>query len=319
MMNRPLPILLLFLATAATALGYGREGHEAVAALAAQMLQPSTRQAVIRLLGNDDLASISTWADELKLAEKHQGPLAGNPEAAAVNAKFPANHLWHFADLPLGTAVYRDNDRFANPDDIVHAIGRCVAILEAAPGTRTELSKAEALKFLVHLVGDIHQPLHCGCGYYEVHGHQAVLVTDPAKAFGLQTDKGANLLRYGDSHFKELHAYWDDTLTERVARSSDYRKLVGVLKSRVNIEGWRTAGDYHQWAETWVVESVREARGAYAGIVYQEAETGKGGKLKFIHVRLPESDERDQLGRAADQLAKAGTRLAMLLNAVRWQ
>jgi len=145
------------------------------------------------------------------------------------------------------------------------------------------------------------------------------LVTDPAKAFGLQTDKGANLLRYGDSHFKELHAYWDDTLTERVARSSDYRKLVGVLKSRVNIEGWRTAGDYHQWAETWVVESVREARGAYAGIVYQEAETGKGGKLKFIHVRLPESDERDQLGRAADQLAKAGTRLAMLLNAVRWQ
>jgi hypothetical protein len=34
------------------------------------------------------------------------------------------------------------------------------------------------------LVGDIHQPLHCGCGYYEVHGHQVVLITEPDKAFG---------------------------------------------------------------------------------------------------------------------------------------
>jgi hypothetical protein len=108
-------------------------------------------------------------------------------------------------------------------------------------------------------------------------------------------------------------------LTERVGRSSDYRKLAGVLKSRVNIEGWRTPGDYHQWAERWVVESVAEARGAYAGVVFQQAETGKGVKLKFIHVRLEDAYERDQIGRAADQLAKAGLHLAVLLNAVRWQ
>jgi hypothetical protein len=107
------------------------------------MLQPQARQAVIRLLGNDNLTSISTWADGLELAEKHQGPLAGDPETAGVIAKFPANHLWHFADLPLGTTVYRDNDRVASGNDIVHASNRCVAILKAAPVAKAELSKPD--------------------------------------------------------------------------------------------------------------------------------------------------------------------------------
>ena len=57
------------------------------------------------------------------------------------------------------------------------------ALVRRTPGQRTDLTKADALKFLVHLVGDIHQPLHCGCGYCEVHGHQVVLITDPEKAF----------------------------------------------------------------------------------------------------------------------------------------
>jgi tetratricopeptide (TPR) repeat protein len=130
-MNRPICVFALTLATAATALGYGREGHEAVGELARQMLQSSARQAVVRILGGDDLAAVSAWADELKLAEKHQGPLAGNPEADAVNAKFPLNHLWHFADLPLGTQIY-GKESIGSGEDVVHAIIG-VAISELAP------------------------------------------------------------------------------------------------------------------------------------------------------------------------------------------
>jgi len=216
------------------------------------------------------------------------------------------NHLWHFADLPLGTTVYRNNYRYASGDDIVHASNRCITTLEAPPGQRTDLTKAEALEFLVHLVGDIHQPLHCGCGYYEIQGRQVALITDPEKAFRHPTDKGGNDLIYGKSHFQELHGFWDTTLTERAGHSPDDRKLLGVLKSQVNIEGGRTAGDYHQWAEEWVVESVREARGAYEGVVFQEAEAGKNGKLKSIHIRLPADYDRGQINRAADQLARPG-------------
>ena len=68
-----------------------------------------------------------------------------------------------------------------------------------------------------------------------------------------------------------------------------------------------------------MVDSIREARGAYEGIVFQEAEVGKTGKLKSIHVRLPADYEREQVNRAADQLAKAGLHLAMVLNNIRWQ
>ena len=71
-------------------------------------------------------------------------------------------------------------------------------------------------------------------------------------------------------------------------------------------------------AGVWVVDSIREARGAYEGIVFQEAEVGKGGKLKAIHIRLPADYERQQINRAADQLAKAGLHLAVVLNAVGW-
>ena len=175
-MKRAILILALVFA-AATAFGYGREGHEAIAELARQMLTPNARAAVVRMLGNDGLAAISTWADELKLAEHGQGPLANNSEAVAVNAKFPMNHLWHFADLPLGTTIYRDNDKYASNDDIVHAINRCIGTLEAPPGQRTDLTKSEALKFLVHLVGDIHggdegQIDPTGCfGWQRLPGH----------------------------------------------------------------------------------------------------------------------------------------------------
>ena len=65
---------------------------------------------------------------------------------------------------------------------------------------------------------------------------------------------------------------------------------------------------------TWFVHS----RVAYGGVVFQEAETRKNGKLKAIHVRLPEGYERGQLNRAADQMAKAALHLAGLLNAVGW-
>ena len=60
-------------------------------------------------------------------------------------------------------------------------------------------------------------------------------------------------------------------------------------------------------------------RGAYEGVVFQEAEVGKPGKLKAIHVRLPADYERGQMNRAADQMAKAGLHLAGVLNEIRWR
>ena len=68
-------IVVLFafvMATVTNALAYGKEGHEAIGELARQMLTPSARASIQRILGNDDLAGVSIWADELKLAKKRR-------------------------------------------------------------------------------------------------------------------------------------------------------------------------------------------------------------------------------------------------------
>ena len=122
------------------------------------------------------------------------------------------------------------------------------------------------------------------------------------KPTGIKKDKGGNYLRYGKTHFNEQHAFWDDNLVERVAHGPDFRKLAKVLKTRVNLEGWTTTVDYHQWAEAWASDSVHEARPAYEGIVFESAELAKNGKLKLIQVQLPEDYERSPVNRAANQM-----------------
>ena len=119
---------------------------------------------------------------------KHQGPLAKDPEAAQFNHQFPDNGQWHFVNLPLGSAEYTDNGRFSADNDVVQIINQCVKILETPEGQKTRFTKKQALKFLVHLVGDIHQPLHVGTGYYDLSGPTPVLIEDPAKAYRKQND-----------------------------------------------------------------------------------------------------------------------------------
>ena len=126
-------------------------------------------------------------------------------------------------------------------------------------------------------------------------------------------------MRYGATHFDELHAYWDDTLVGKIGHTADYRKLALYLKPRIDLEGWKTPGDYHQWAETWASVSVKESHHAYQGIVFKSAEKARNGKLKLIHIELPASYDQDQLPRAASQLVKAGVHLAYLLDSLKWE
>jgi hypothetical protein len=75
----------------------------------------------------------------------------------------------------------------------------------------------EALRLLVHFVGDIHQPLHCGTGFYQFSdGGVVQLITDPQAADGKPNDRGGNLLFYGQEATDQLHALWDRVLVEEV-------------------------------------------------------------------------------------------------------
>ena len=132
-------ILAMTVSTAAHA--WGTEGHHVIALIAQSQLTPKARAAVDRLLAvepGETLVSVSTWADE------HRNP---------------ANAPWHYINFPRGDCVY--NEERDCPD------GRCVVVAikrqqEVLVSGATDDRKLTALKYLVHFVGDLHQPLHAG-------------------------------------------------------------------------------------------------------------------------------------------------------------
>ena len=132
---------VLTCALAAPALAWGPDGHSIVAEIAQQRLSEPAARLIQNLLKGRSLASIASWADDHR---------ASHPETAN----------WHFVDIPLEAATY-DAARDCQPDEqngdcIIAKLTRVQKDLRCAIGEAQE----EALKFAVHLVGDIHQPLH---------------------------------------------------------------------------------------------------------------------------------------------------------------
>ena len=310
-------VLLLIVLAGPRAFAWGRLGHEAIGTLAGELLKEKARMRVKKLLGTDDLANASTWLDEIRSADRGTGPLVGNKEAVAFNKKFSDNHKWHFTNLPLGMPVYNDGSKFAAPDDAIHLIRACIAVLE---GRSNKFTPAQALRVLVHVVEDLHQPLHVGTGYFDVRDPKAPkLITAPGSTAGKEEDLGGNKVSVGHGKFDSLHAYWDTTLVERVGGTANPGKLAQYLKRFVNLTTWHTPGDYHEWAEAWATDSVHAALLAYNGIVFDEAKVSSSKSLQEIEADLPKDYEAQQKLRVQTQLAKAAFHLADLLNSIDWQ
>ena len=317
--RRAVAVLGLAVAGAAPAYPWGDEGHEALAVSASRDLTPDARKHVIGILGSDDLASISVWMDHLREAYVHAGPLATDPEAMTFTREFPHNNVWHYVDLPLGIAAYEPSGPFSRPDDVVHMAEEAVLVLEGKGDPR--ITKLQALRMLVHFVGDEHQPLHVACGYYQLDGSGGVrLVTDPSAAKGLEDDKGGNTLFFGTSRSSELHWYWDIDVVPKIANSADVRTLAEALHKMAAAHGaaWKTGGDHHHWPEAWATESLVAARTAYAGIKFGAATADPKGGIKRINITLPANYDEVCTPLAAERLAKAGYHLAEILNAIQW-
>jgi S1/P1 Nuclease len=319
-MRASLLTFLLISGFARISFAWGAEGHRAIAALAQELISPRTQIKVQQLLnesGDRDLAAASTWADQVR--ENSHSDRIRPKDAEAFNRQFPNNPRWHFVDLPLGTNSLAEEARFIEgQDDVVHAIERCIALLEQDASVSGDLSRTLALRLLVHFVGDIHQPLHCGTGFYRLSDIKPpVLVTDPEEVSGLPNDRGGNDLFYGPR--EELHALWDTGLVAEIADSFDSRSLEAFLKREyAPFLSPATSGDYHRWAETWALESVKVANAAYAGIRFNSFETMGPENQLWISITLPPGYHQKSSVLAAQQLTKAAVRLAQLLDQIRW-
>jgi nuclease S1 len=257
---------LFAMATAAvtpSAWGWGRMAHRASAKLAEQRLSPRARAAIRDLLEpGEALADASTWADD-------------------YSREVPGSASWHFVNVPISAAHYDPRD--CRPRGcVVSKIAEFRAILANPRASRAE--ERRALRFLVHLVQDLHQPMH---------------VAD-------RNDRGGNnvQLRYGRYDNTNLHQVWDSGLLRQGFRNEN--QLVRAIDE---LATGPTARDWLKGrVEDWADESLAVGRRAYA-IPGSSATLRSGDSISRDY-------ERENLPLVVDRVARSGVRLAAMLNEI---
>jgi hypothetical protein len=253
--------LLLILSCHAyqTALGWGVYGHEVVASIAERLIQPGTKREVRAILGESrTLAGVSNWAD--RVANKDR-----------------ATSRWHYVNIPKRFDEYEPERDCPKAGCLVSALMHFLEVLSDKSALPEE--REEALKFVVHLVGDLHQPLHCG--YREDRGGNWVQV---------------RFFRRGSN----LHKVWDVDLLAK--NEMGFNELVEKLVKRVVPE------DSLVTAKGTLLDWVYESRNLLRDHVYDFDSDRKLGQ-EYYSKNIVIVDR---------QLLNAGVRLASLLdNALR--
>jgi hypothetical protein len=194
------------MALPAPADAWGANGHRTVGQIAENHLSPRAALEIRELLGGKSLAMAATWADEIK----------------SIDA-YDHTHSWHYTSVEDGE-TYEESAK--NPDgDVVETLGRMSKTL--ADRTAPAAERAAALKWIVHLVGDIHQPLHVG----------------------RKGDRGGNEVKvewFGDR--TNLHSVWDSRLIRH--KELSFSELADFLDRATleEIRQWQDAA-VHDWAE----------------------------------------------------------------------
>lgn len=278
--------LLLQVMLAPSAHAWGPTGHRVVAEIAQRHLTPVAQGKVSRLLGGRSLADVANWPDELR-----------------SDPRFDKYKPLHFATVEVGS--YRDSKK-APCGDLVVAIDALTAFLRTGsrgplysvkalsdksdgtgkgacnPQETDPISPDTALRFLVHLMGDLHQPLHVG-----------------------GSDLGGNKVSVDwlDRWKTNLHSTWDDEMVD--FERLDYTEYARFLDhaSEADAARWLT-GDTISYADEAV---------AMRSKLYLFPDDS--GKLPVVH-KISYQYIGAQRDRMREQLLKGGLRLAGVLNAI---
>lgn len=229
-----------------------------VAAIAERHLTAKARERVRQILGpGGSLAAVSTWADEIRPSRSETAP-------------------WHYIDIPLDASAIDPARDCPDGDCVTGAITRFVAVLRDT--TSTPDAKSEALKFVVHFVADLHQPLHCADNH----------------------DRGGNDVHvtfFGEN--ANLHSVWDTLLIERIDPETDsYAKRLDTAL---------TDSDISKFAQGTVKVWALEGHAMAQKVAYGALPRGENLDLgaDYLQAAAPSVDL---------QLQKAGIRLASILN-----
>ena len=320
-----LALFCLVAALPTRALAWGDEGHRIVARVAEKGLTPKAQTAIAALLSNDAFISqcqqqqhipVATFADRLACIATW---------ADKVRGQRPATAGWHFVDIPRNAGQYSASRDCAQGNCVIQEVERAFTVL-SNPQSKP-LDRQEALKFVVHFVGDMHQPLHDAT---DTQDQEAI-------NNGFPTDRGGNQVfvtwlgqptnKFGNW---ELHAVWDSGIIEaRMKRTGEdevalARQLVNSLTATQKaFEKPSPAGGAAAWRsslDSLLIQWAQEAhaladQNAYADLGPQDMNdvaVDKGKKYHRYHLTQVYETANEPV--VDDQLQAAGVRLARVLN-----
>ncbi len=264
----------LFIGTSHPAFGWGDKGHITVATIAEAHLTQDAKKGVRELLDSQRLSDprTATWADHIRTL-------------ASFKKTFPHNDKWHFIDTPFAQEMVNLKRDGLNGDNVVSKVGDFTKIL--ANNTAPKEQRRDALLFVIHFVGDMHQPLHC---------------ID-------RDDRGGNEIKISinGSHQREsnLHSFWDTTAVEMIMNQVDVPDFSGRLDAMITgdlITKWE-AGSPLDWAQESHALAIKN------GYML-------GGQVLPKDVVVALDDDYIDTAKTIiqQQLQKAGIRLAKTLN-----
>jgi hypothetical protein len=258
-----LAALFLLVGSPVEAFAWGYSGHRIIAEIAEQFLEPQTVREVRDLLAIENvstLAEVSTWADQIRVQRPETAP-------------------WHYVNIPVhplagepdGYDAARDCPNNACVVAKIEQFERVLADRQAAQRLRLE-----ALKYLIHFIGDVHQPLHASN----------------------DQDRGGNEAKVTFmGHQTNLHAVWDTGILQPAV--VDEREYALRLFQKI------TQGEIEEWSQGNSI--------AWANETHRMAVIAIYGELPRAGI-LPENYEARALPIVNGQLERSGVRLARVLN-----
>lgn len=247
------------------ALAWGPTGHQTTGYIAQSLLTPEAQIRLNEIMPAADLGQVATWMDDERLNLKKT---------------IPDSAQWHFYNLPVCDNKPK-KDLCKNNNCAIYRIDEYAQVL-ADPKTSKE-DKIFAVRVVVHVVGDLHQPLHAGDN----------------------GDRGGNQLKVGEH--TNLHSTWDKAYVQKMARGKTSKEFAREIKERNadKIEVWQ-AGDALNWAN----ESNQAARlVAYGQLPSFSCD------VDYLNVDSLSKSYEDQSQKVIEQrLAMAGSRIAFVLN-----
>lgn len=262
----------LFISTSAFA--WGPTGHRAVGEIAEKFMDPRALLNARNILGGNTLARGATWPDEIK----------------SEPAVYSYTYNWHYTDWADDA---HDHDETNSSGKLMGSIDAQVAVLKDPNATQEQ--KAFALKFVVHLIGDLHMPLHVGNGL----------------------DQGGNFCKVSYmGQVTNLHALWDEGMINYTNLS--FTEIAKFVTAGKTIEQMNVArsGSAIDWAReskniraTMYPANVVEPQAPMSIKAYcqKEVPADQIPKLSYEYAYkfMPVLEER---------LFLAGVRLALVLN-----